>query len=100
MVQKTHEKYHNSTTVTPRELLEFGLDSAVLWNVARDKKIDKQIMIVSALKNGYSAEVINKLVAYFGATVVLNALIMYRDRVSNKLFKTVENQLRSHSYAA
>ena len=100
MVHKTYEKYHNPATVTPRELLEFGLDPAVLWNVDRDKKIDKQILIVSALKNGYSEEVITKLIAYFGAPVVLNALIKYRDRVSDRLFKTVENQVKSHNYAA
>ena len=100
MVQKTYKKYHNSVTVTARELLEFGLDPAVLWNIDRDKKINKQIMIVSALKNGYSTEVINKLVAYFGTSVVLNALTQYRDRVSDKLFKTVENHLKSHSHAA
>ena len=99
MRHNIHGKYHNSATVTPRELLEFGLDPAVLWNVDRDKKINKQIMIVSALKNGYSTEVINKLAAYFGAPVVLNALIKYRDRVSDRLFKTVENQVRTHNYA-
>ena len=100
MVQQTYEQYHDSVTVTPRELLEFGLDPAVLWNVDRDKKINKQIMIVSALQNGYSAEVINKLAAYFGSPSVLNALNKHRDRVSDKLFKTVENQLKSHSHAA
>ncbi|WP_294959481.1 hypothetical protein [Sulfurovum sp.] len=100
MVQKTYETHHNSTTVTPRELLEFGLDPAVLWNIDRDKQINKQIMIVSALKNGYSTDVINKLAAYFGTPVVLKALNKYRDRVSDTLFKTVENQLKIHSHAA
>ena len=100
MVQKIDGKYHNSITVTSRELLEFGLEPAVLWNVDRDKKINKQIMIVSALKNGYSAEVINKLVAYFGTPVVLDALVKYRERVSDRLFQTVENHLKSHNHAA
>ena len=100
MRHNTHGKYHNSATVTPRELIGFGLDPAVLWNVDRDKKINKQILIVSALKNGYSEEVINKLAAYFGTPVVLDALIRYRDRVSDRLFKTVENQVKSHSYTA
>ena len=100
LVQKTYKKYHNSITVTARELLEFGLDPAVLWNVDRDKQINKQIMIVSALKNGYSTDVINKLAAYFGTSIVLKALIKYRNRVSDTLFKTVENQLKIHSHAA
>ena len=100
MRHNTHKKYHNSVTVTPRELLEFGLDPAVLWNVERDKKVNKQIIIVSALKNGYSTEVINKLAAYFGTHAIINALIKYRDRVSDKLFETVEDQLKSSIHAA
>ena len=100
MRPNTHTKYHNSVTVIPRELLEFGLDPAVLWNVDRDKKINKHIIIVSALKNGYSTEVINKLAAYFGTHAIINALIKYRDRVSDKLFKTVEDQLKSSIHAA
>ena len=94
----THEKYHNSDTVTPRELLEFGLDPAVLQNVDRDKKINNQIVVVSALKNGYSTEVINKLAEYFGIHAIINALSRHRDRVSDKLFETVKNQLKSSKH--
>jgi len=100
MIQKRHSKYHNSPTVTPRELLEFGLDPAVLWNVDREKKIDKNIIIVSALINGYSSEVIHKLAIFFGADTITKALIKYRNRVSDKLFATVETQLRNTKQAA
>ena len=92
ITQSTHKNSnHNPATVTPRELLNFGLDPAVVWNVDRDKKIKSQIFIVSALMNGYSEHIVSKLVAYFGKETVMQSLEHYRNRVSDALFYTVKN---------
>ena len=101
MVKSTHiHNDHNSATVTPRELLEIGLDPAVLWNVDRDKKINSQIFIVSTLRNGYSEHIISKLVEYFDKEMILDSLNQYRDRVSDRLFQTVESYLQDPQHAA
>ena len=94
MTQYTHtNSNHNPVIVTPRDLLEIGLDPAVLWNVDRDKKIKSNIFIVATLMNGYSEHVVFKLVEYFGKKTVMQSLDQYRTRVSDKLFHTVENYL-------
>ncbi len=81
-------------TCTPLELLNSGLDPAVVWNVDRNKVIKSSIFIVSALKNGYSHQVISTLTEYFGKDMVLKSLEQYKDRVSQKLFTTVTTYLQ------
>ena len=83
-------------TCTPNDLLSVGLDPAVVWNVDRNKVIKSSIFIVSALKNGYSHQVISTLAKYFGKEMVLESLEAYKDRVSHQLFTTVSNYL-SHT---
>ena len=80
-------------TCTPLDLLNSGLDPAVVWNVDRNKVIKSNIFIVSALKNGYSHRVISTLEEYFGKEMILKSLEMYKDKVSEKLFTTVFNYL-------
>jgi len=80
-------------TCTPNDLLSIGLDPAVVWNVDRNKVIKSSIFIVSALKNGYSNQVISTLAQYFGKEMVLKSLETYKDRVSQQLFTTVSNYL-------
>ena len=80
----------NKTTVKPIELLEFGLDPAVLWNTEREAEIDVDIFIVSTLRKGYGDIVISKICEFFGNERVLSSLVKYRDRVSTKLMDAVE----------
>ncbi len=84
---------HNLTTVKPKELLEAGLDSAVLWNVDREKEIDSSIFIVATLKNGYNEKIVLVLKNYFGRKLILDSLDKYHDRVSDTLYKTVKTYL-------
>jgi hypothetical protein len=85
---------------TPQELLNSGLDPAVIWNVDRNKVIKSSIFIVSALKNGYSNQVISTLANYFGKEMILESLESYKDRVSHKLFTTVSNYLNNTKLVA
>ncbi len=87
-------------TCTPLELLNAGLDPAVVWNVDRNKVIKSSIFIVSALKNGYSHQVISTLAEYFGKDMVLKSLEQYKDRVSHKLFTTVSTYLQHAKHVA
>jgi len=80
-------------TCIPNELLTIGLNPAVVWNVDCNKVIKSSIFIVSALKNGYSKQVISTLAQYFGKEMVLKSLETYKDRVSQQLFTTVSNYL-------
>ncbi len=96
-----HQKNsHNSDTVRPRDLLNIGLDPAVLWNVEREKRIKNNIFITATLKNGYSEHVISKLAEYFGRDEIMKSLKQYRNRISDKLFDTVKNYLDHSQYAA
>jgi len=96
-----HQKYsHNPDTVRPKDLLDIGLDPAVLWNVDRNKKIKNHIFITATLKNGYSEHVISKLAEYFGKDEIMKSLIQYRNRISDRLFDTVKNYLDHSQYAA
>ncbi len=90
---------HNPDTVTPKDLLEIGLDPAVLWNVDRDKKIKSHIFITATLINGYSEHVISKLAEYFGKDEIMKSLKQYRERISDKLFYTVKNYLEHSPHA-
>lgn len=85
----------NKSTVKPRELLEFGLDPAVLWNTDREKEIDIDIFIVATLRKGYSETVISKICEFFGNEMVLSALGEYEHRVSSKLMEAVEAHISS-----
>jgi len=85
---------------TPNDLLSIGLDPAVVWNVDRNKTIKSTIFIVSALKNGYSKNVISTLAEYFGTEMVLKSLETYKDRVSEQLFSTVSNYLHHTKHIA
>lgn len=87
-------------TCTPNDLLSIGLDPAVVWNVDRNKTIKSTIFIVSALKNGYSKNVISTLAEYFGTEMVLESLETYKDRVSEQLFTTVSSYLRNTKHVA
>jgi len=78
--------------VTPKELICAGLDPAVVWNMDRNKKIKSSIFIVSVLKNGYSSDVIDVLGDYFGKERVIHALLEYKEKVSPRLYRTVENR--------
>ena len=80
----------NIQTVKPKELIKFGLDPAVVWNVDRDKEISSYIFIVAALTNGYNKEIVLTLKEYFGEKMILDSLTKYRYRVSDKLSKTVK----------
>ena len=91
---------HNPNTVRPKDLLNIGLDPAVLWNVDREKKIKNHIFITATLKNGYSEHVISKLVEYFGKDEIMKSLKQYRNRISDQLFNTVKNHLDHPPYAA
>lgn len=94
MSMTIHKKCkHNSGKVKAGDLLEIGLDPAVLWNVDRDREIDSSIFIVAALINGYNEHIVMKLCEYFGKDMILQSLQQYRNRVSDKLFKTVERYL-------
>jgi len=83
----------NKNTVKPIELIDFGLDPAVLWNTQREAEIDVDIFIVSTLRKGYGDIVISKICEFFGNERVLSSLVKYRDRVSTKLIATVEAQI-------
>ena len=76
-------------TVKPRQLLEAGLNPAVLWSVDREKNIDSYIFIVATLKNGYNQEIVSVLKEYFGKKMILDALCKYQMRVSDKLYNKV-----------
>jgi len=91
---------HNPDTVRPKDLLNIGLDPAVLWNVDREKRIKNHIFITATLRNGYSEHVISKLAEYFGKDEIINSLEQYRDRISDQLFNTVKNYLDHSQYAA
>jgi mannitol/fructose-specific phosphotransferase system IIA component (Ntr-type) len=91
---------HNPNTVRPKDLLNIGLDPAVLWNVDREKKIKNHIFITATLKNGYSEHVIAKLAEYFGKDEIMKSLKQYRDRISDQLFNAVKNYLDHSQYAA
>ena len=96
-----HQKNnHNPDTVRPKDLLDIGLDPAVLWNVEREKRIKNHIFITATLKNGYSEHVISKLAEYFGKDEIMKSLKQYRNRISDKLFDTVKNYLDHSQYAA
>ncbi len=101
MNTSTHKKdRHNPDTVRPEDLLNIGLDPAVLWNVDREKNIKNHIFITATLKNGYSEHVISKLAEYFGKDEIMKSLKQYRDRISDQLFNTVKNYLDHSQYAA
>lgn len=87
-------------TCTPHDLLSVGLDPAVVWNVDRNKVIKSSIFIVSALKNGYSNQVISTLAEYFGKEMVLKSLETYKSRVSEKLYSTVTDYLKHTKHVA
>lgn len=87
-------------TCTPLELLNSGLDPAVVWNVDRNKVIKSSIFIISALKNGYSDQVIATLSKFFGKDMVLKSLEQYKDRVSDTLFTTVSTYLQQTKHVA
>jgi mannitol/fructose-specific phosphotransferase system IIA component (Ntr-type) len=91
---------HNPDTVRPKDLLNIGLDPAVLWNVDREKNIKSHIFITATLKNGYSEHVISKLAEYFGKDEIMKSLKQYRNRISDQLFNTVKNYLDHSQYAA
>ena len=91
---------HNPDTVRPKDLLNIGLDPAVLWNVEREKRIKNHIFITATLKNGYSEHVISKLAEYFGKDEIMKSLEQYRNRISDQLFNTVKNYLDHSQYAA
>ena len=91
---------YNPNTVRPKDLLNIGLDPAVLWNVDREKNIKNHIFITATLKNGYSEHVISKLAEYFGKDEIMKSLKQYRDRISDQLFNTVKNYLDHSQYAA
>ena len=93
MVLLRHKPMAEST-VSAGELIEAGLDPAVVWNVDRNKPIKSAVLIVSILKNGYSSDIIKTLEEFFGRDTVMEALVMYRDRVSDALFNAV---VRSHN---
>jgi len=101
MNTSTHkEDRHNPDTVRPKDLLNIGLDPAVLWNVDCEKKIKNHIFITAILKNGYSEHVIAKLAEYFGKDEIMKSLKQYRDRISDQLFNAVKNYLDHSQYAA
>ena len=88
------KKYkHNSEKVKAGDLLEIGLDPAVVWGVDRDREIDSSVFIVAALINGYNEHIVMKLCEYFGKGMILQSLKQYRNRVSDKLFKAVKKYL-------
>lgn len=87
----------DKSTVKPRELLEFGLDPAVLWNTDREKEIDIDIFIVATLRKGYSKTVISKVCEFFGNERVLSSLREYNHKVSSKLMEAVEAHIYKNS---
>ena len=91
---------HDPGTVRPIDLLNIGLDPAVLWNVDREKRIKNHIFITATLKNGYSEHVISKLAEYFGKDEIIKSLEQYRNRISDQLFNTVKNYLDHSQFAA
>jgi hypothetical protein len=86
---------HNLHTIKPKELLKCGLDSAVLWNVDRDKEIASDIFIVATLINGYNKDILSVLKEYFGDKMILDALDKHHDRISDTLLKSVKSFLTS-----
>ena len=87
-------KRYNLPTITPRELFKNGLDSAVLWNIDRDKELEVEIAIALSLKNGYHSSVIKTLVNIFGKKLVLNSIQKYQDSLSPKLISQVKEILK------
>jgi len=90
---------HSLRRVKPRELLNIGLDPAVLWNVEPNRDIDIHIFIVATLINGYSEQIIEKLLEYFGRDIIIFSLDKYRDKVSDKLYNSVVTFLNTHRTA-
>ncbi len=86
-------KKNSLHTVKPKELLKIGLDPAVLWNVDRDREIDSSIFIVATLRNGYNEKIVLTLKEYFGTDMILTSLNKHRNRVSDKLFHSVDKYL-------
>lgn len=80
---------HNLSTVKAQSLIDIGMPRAVLWNTNLSKEVDSQAFIVSTLQKAYNDFVIEKLITYFGTQIVLDALDVYRDRVSAKLVNSV-----------
>jgi hypothetical protein len=84
-------------TVTAQELIDFGLPRAVVWNAAPTQEVDAKAFIVSTLRNAYNDFVIEKLIGYFGAELVCDALETYKKRISTKLYERVHDYIRSQT---
>lgn len=82
---------HSLNTVKAQALIDIGMPRAVLWNTNLSKEVDSQAFIVSTLQKAYNDFVIEKLITYFGTEIVLDALDVYRDRVSEKLVQSVHH---------
>ena len=85
----THKK-----SVTANDLIKAGIPQAILWNNQGDKEVPIDIFIVSILQKAYNDFVVETVVEYFGTENVLTALLLHRERVSDRLVKEVTNYLQ------
>ncbi|GEM_PF-2347823 len=86
--------------VTAGELLEAGLPKAILWNNDPKKRVPVDRFIVATLQRAYNDFVVEKLAEFFGNERVLSALLIHKDRVSDRLIAQVTAHLQNHKNAA
>lgn len=87
-------------TVTAKQLIDAGVPRAIFWNNDLSKAVPSDIFIISTLKRTYNDFVIKKFIEFFGEDSVLAALMKHKDKLSDKLIRSVTDHINTSLVSA
>ncbi len=86
--------------VTAAQLIDKGIPKAIFWNNDLSKAVPADILIASTLQRAYNDFIIEKLIEFFGANILLASLMKHRSRLSDRLIDRVLTTIEKRGKAA